>query len=46
MSVQVAQGVADYAGNFIPAIWSKKLRVKFYDATVLAAISNTDYEGK
>jgi hypothetical protein len=35
-----------YAGIFIPAIWSGKLIEKFYNATVLAAISNTDYEGE
>jgi hypothetical protein len=35
-----------YSGTFIPEIWSKKLIEKFYDATVLAAISNTDYEGE
>jgi hypothetical protein len=33
-------------GNFIPEIWSGKLIEKFYAATVLAAISNTDYEGE
>lgn len=32
--------------KFIPEIWSGKLQKKFYDATVLAAISNTDYEGE
>jgi len=32
--------------NFIPQIWSGKLVEKFYAATVLAAISNTDYEGE
>src|SRR5271154_4488992 len=37
----------DYqAGGFIPEIWSGKLVEKFYAATVLAAISNTDYEGE
>ena len=37
----------DYqAGGFIPEIWSGKLIEKFYSATVLAAISNTDYEGE
>lgn len=37
----------DYqAGGFIPEIWSGKLIEKFYAATVLAAISNTDYEGE
>lgn len=35
-----------YAGRFIPAVWSAKLVEKFYDATVLAAVSNTDYEGE
>lgn len=36
----------EYSGVFIPAIWSGKLIEKFYDATVLAAIANTDYEGE
>lgn len=35
-----------YYGTFIPEIWSGKLLAKFYDATVFAAISNTDYEGE
>lgn len=35
-----------YAGGFIPEIWSGKLIQKFYDATVLAAIANSDYEGE
>lgn len=34
------------ANGFIPQIWSGKLVEKFYAATVLAAISNTDYEGE
>jgi hypothetical protein len=38
---------ADYvASGFVPEIWSGKLIEKFYAATVLAAISNTDYEGE
>src|SRR5437879_13899275 len=32
--------------GFIPTIWSGKLIEKFYASTVLAAISNTDYEGE
>ena len=37
----------DYvAAGFVPEIWSGKLIEKFYAATVLAAISNTDYEGE
>lgn len=35
-----------YSGRFIPEIWSGKLIEKFYNATVLAAIANTDYEGE
>lgn len=32
--------------GYIPEIWSGKLIEKFYASTVLAAISNTDYEGE
>src|SRR4051795_4100147 len=35
-----------YSGIFIPTIWSGKLIEKFYATTVLAAISNTNYEGE
>lgn len=35
-----------YSGTFIPEIWSGKLIEKFYQSTVLTAISNTDYEGE
>lgn len=31
-----------YSGTFIPEIWSGKLIQKFYAATVIAAIANTD----
>ena len=46
MAFPVAPGRPQYSGNFIPEIWSGKLIENFYDATVLAAISNTDYEGE
>jgi hypothetical protein len=46
MGYPVAPGRPDYSGNFIPEIWSGKLIENFYDSTVLAAISNTDYEGE
>jgi hypothetical protein len=52
MSLAVAGGVPSYSDSpsgtrtYIPEIWSGKLIEKFYDATVLAAISNTDYEGE
>ena len=46
MGFPVTAGRPNYSGNFIPEIWSGKLIENFYDATVLAAISNTDYEGE
>jgi hypothetical protein len=46
MAFANAPGKPNYSGNFIPEIWSGKLIENFYDATVLAAISNTDYEGE
>jgi len=46
MSYPVSPGRPNYSGNFIPELWSGKLIENFYDATVLAAISNTDYEGE
>ena len=44
--ISAAPGTPQYSGNFIPEIWSGKLLVKFYAATVSAAICNTDYEGE
>jgi hypothetical protein len=46
MAYPNAAGRPQYSGNFIPEIWSGKLIENFYDATVLSAISNTDYEGE
>ena len=41
-----APGYPQHSGSVVPnAIWSGKLLVKFYEATVLADISNTEYEG-
>ena len=34
------------SANFVPEIFSKKLQAKFYSASVLPMISNTDYEGE
>jgi hypothetical protein len=39
-------GTDAYTGTFIPTIWSGKLQVKFYLATVFGEIANTDYEGE
>jgi len=46
MAVPVAAGTPQYSGNFIPEIWSGNILIKFYATTVLAAISNTEYEGE
>ena len=32
--------------NFIPEIFSKMLQAKFYSASILPKISNTDFEGE
>jgi|PlaIllAssembly_1097288.scaffolds.fasta_scaffold00475_3 hypothetical protein len=50
MALPVAAGYPDYGSTgtskFIPQIWSTKLVIKFYKATVFGDISNTDYEGE
>ncbi len=46
----LAPGHPDYsatgASDFIPEVWSGKMQVKFYDATCLQQICNTDWEGE
>lgn len=49
MSIATAAGYRDIGAStmaYIPVIYSPKLLVKYYDASVMAAISNTDYEGE
>lgn len=46
MPIQAATGTPSHSGTMIPEVWSGKLLVKYYEATVLADISNTDYEGE
>lgn len=46
MPVEVASGRPGMSGGYIPEIWSGKLLEKFYPATFLAQIANTDYEGE
>ncbi len=46
MGYPTAAGVSTYSGIMIPEIWSGKTLIKFYTATVFAAISNTEYEGE
>lgn len=42
----VAQGITSHSTTLAPEIWAGKTLIKFYDATVFAEISNTDYEGE
>lgn len=42
----VASNFPEYSGVMIPEVWASKILVKFYDATFLSEISNTDYEGE
>jgi hypothetical protein len=46
MAYPAVAGQPAYTGQFIPEIWSTKVLEKYYDATVLSQISNTDYEGE
>jgi len=52
MAVGVDSGYTQYSASnasgpkFIPEIWSGKLQVKFYKSTVLAEITNNDWEGE
>lgn len=41
-----AAGFPQQSGVMIPEVWSSKILVKFYEACVLAHISNTEYEGE
>lgn len=46
MGVPVAAGHNNYSGTYIQELYSGKILMKFYDATVLSSITNTDYEGE
>lgn len=52
MAVTATGGYTQYSASngagpkFIPEIWSGKLQVKFYKSTVLAEITNNDWEGE
>lgn len=45
MAYPVQAPYPDLSGIVSPTIWSGKLLVKFYAASVIPAIANTDYEG-
>ena len=42
----VNTGDPQLGGIVSPTIWSGKLLVKFYEASVVPAIANTEYEGE
>ena len=49
MSYPVAAGTVNIGSDamrYIPVLYAGKLLVKYYDATVLSVIANTDYEGQ
>lgn len=46
MTYPVAAGVTTHSATYTPEIWSGKMLVKFYTATVFGSITNTDYEGE
>lgn len=48
MSVQSASGYPQYAAagiGFIPTLYAKLMVPKYYDASTVAAVTNTNYEG-
>lgn len=46
MAYPAVADYSTYSGKLIPTLWAKKLLERFYDATVFAEISNTDYQGE
>jgi len=46
MSYPVASGAVSHSATLIPEIWAPKFLIKFYEATVMNSIANTDYEGE
>lgn len=46
MAYPIAPGSAAYTNVWIPEIWSTKLNVKFWDASIVPSISNTDWQGE
>lgn len=46
LNPSASPAMPDFSGKTIPTLWAKKLLERFYDASVLPAVSNTDYEGE
>ena len=46
MAIAAAAGYPQHSGILIPEVWSKRALVKFYAATFMSQVTNTDYEGE
>lgn len=46
MSLPIAPGHPQYSGTYIGEVWSGKVLEKYYDATILTELTNTDYVGE
>ena len=46
MAFPLNTGYPAYSGTVIPTLWAKKMLERFYDASVVPMISQTDYEGE
>lgn len=44
--ITAGSGVPQHSGVYTPEVWSGKLLVEYYTATVFGEIANTDYEGE
>jgi len=44
MSVQAATGYPQQSGTFLPTVWSTTLNVKYFEATVIPEITNSNWE--
>lgn len=46
MGIAIGGNAVSLSGSYIPVIYSAKLLIKFYGATVFGQIANTEYEGE
>jgi hypothetical protein len=46
MAIGAAAGYPQHSGVLIPEVWSKLALKKFYAATFMSMVTNTDYEGE
>ncbi|WP_027184811.1 hypothetical protein [Desulfovibrio inopinatus] len=46
MAIPATSGAVQYSGTFVPEVWSGKINYKFYDASTVQAITNSNWEGE